>query len=154
MTEASTDLVGPVPRRRITVLELLGQHREGQAQTRIHPGGSWSVVCECGDERPAPAQRPWHEPHREHVAEVLTEHADDVMRDLAARAWPEDPSPLEEQGYAAGRREQVAYLQQRRRDTLRALRASTDAGFDYWRWQGHAELSRQLLERMGAEVPQ
>lgn len=48
----------------------------------------------------------------------------------------------------------VTWLQARRRDTLRALRASTDAGADYWRWQGHAELSRQLLERLGAAVPQ
>jgi hypothetical protein len=50
--------------------------------------------------------------------------------------------------------EMVAFLQGRRRDCLRALRASTDAGADYWRWQGHAELARQLLERLGAEVPQ
>jgi hypothetical protein len=48
----------------------------------------------------------------------------------------------------------VAFLQRRRRDALRALRASTDAGADYWRWQGHAELARQLLEKLGAEVPQ
>jgi hypothetical protein len=48
----------------------------------------------------------------------------------------------------------VTYLQGRRRDCLRALRANTDAGPDYWRWQGHAELSRQLLERLGAKVPQ
>lgn len=50
--------------------------------------------------------------------------------------------------------ELIAYLQERRRDTLRALRANTSGGADYWRWQGHAELSRQLLEQMGAEVPQ
>lgn len=50
--------------------------------------------------------------------------------------------------------EDVAWLQARRRDALRALRASTDAGADYWRWQGHAELARQLLKRVGAEVPQ
>jgi hypothetical protein len=50
--------------------------------------------------------------------------------------------------------ELVAFLQGRRRDCLRALRASTEAGADYWRWQGHAELSRQLLEKLGAEVPQ
>lgn len=50
--------------------------------------------------------------------------------------------------------ELVAFLQQHRRDCLRALRASVDAGADYWRWQGHAELSRQLLTRLGAEVPQ
>lgn len=47
----------------------------------------------------------------------------------------------------------VTFLQGRRRDTLRALRACVDADADYWRWQGHAELSRQLLERLGAEVP-
>ncbi len=50
--------------------------------------------------------------------------------------------------------ELITYLQGRRRDTLRALRACTDFSADYWRWQGHAELSRQLLERLGAEVPQ
>jgi hypothetical protein len=50
--------------------------------------------------------------------------------------------------------ELVTYLQGRRRDSLRALRASVEAGPDYYRWQGHAELSRQLLERLGAEVPQ
>lgn len=50
--------------------------------------------------------------------------------------------------------EVIAYLQQRRRETLRALRASVDANGDYYRWQGHAELSRQLLEHLGAEVPQ
>jgi hypothetical protein len=50
--------------------------------------------------------------------------------------------------------EVVTFLQTRRRDALRALRASTEAGADYWRWQGHAELSRQLLEKLGAEVPQ
>lgn len=51
--------------------------------------------------------------------------------------------------------ELITYLQGRRRDALRALRACTDGGSaDYWRWQGHAELSRQLLERLGAEVPQ
>lgn len=48
----------------------------------------------------------------------------------------------------------VTFLQGRRRDCLRALRACVDADADYWRWQGHAELSRQLLERLGAEVPQ
>jgi hypothetical protein len=48
----------------------------------------------------------------------------------------------------------ITFLQGRRRDTLRALRACIDADADYWRWQGHAELSRQLLERLGAEVPQ
>ncbi len=50
--------------------------------------------------------------------------------------------------------EDVAYLQQHRREMLVALRASTEAGADYWRWQGHAELARQLLQRAGAEVPQ
>ena len=47
----------------------------------------------------------------------------------------------------------VEYLQKRRSDALRAIRAC-HGGPDYWRWQGHAELSRQLLERLGAEVPQ
>jgi hypothetical protein len=48
----------------------------------------------------------------------------------------------------------VEFLQRRRRDSLRALRACTDGGSaDYWRWQGHAELSRQVLELLGAEVP-
>jgi len=50
--------------------------------------------------------------------------------------------------------ELITYLQGRRRDTLRALRACTELNADYWRWQGHAELSRQLLQRLGAEVPQ
>jgi hypothetical protein len=50
--------------------------------------------------------------------------------------------------------ETIAYLQQHRREMLVALRACTDNGADYWRWQGHAELSRQLLTRLGAEVPQ
>jgi hypothetical protein len=49
--------------------------------------------------------------------------------------------------------EDVAWLQQRRRDALRAIRGSNEASADYWRWQGHAELARQLLERAGAEVP-
>lgn len=50
--------------------------------------------------------------------------------------------------------QEVAWLQQHRRDVLRALRATTANNFtDYWRWQGHAELARQLLEREGAEVP-
>jgi hypothetical protein len=47
----------------------------------------------------------------------------------------------------------VAWLQQRRREMLAALRACTESDADYWRWQGHAELSRQMLERLGAEVP-
>jgi hypothetical protein len=47
----------------------------------------------------------------------------------------------------------VDFLQGRRRDALRALLASTEAGADYWRWQGHAELSRQALELLGEEVP-
>jgi hypothetical protein len=47
----------------------------------------------------------------------------------------------------------ISYLQSRRRDSLRALRACTNLGGDYWRWQGHAELSRQVLELIGAEVP-
>lgn len=50
--------------------------------------------------------------------------------------------------------ELITYLQQRRQDALRAIRACADASPDYWRWQGHAELSRQLLTRLGAEVPQ
>jgi hypothetical protein len=50
--------------------------------------------------------------------------------------------------------ELIAWLQRRRRDALVALRGSTEADADYWRWQGHAELARQLLERVGAEVPQ
>lgn len=49
--------------------------------------------------------------------------------------------------------EVVQFLQGRRRDALRALRACTEANADYWRWQGHAELSRQTLELLGAEVP-
>lgn len=50
--------------------------------------------------------------------------------------------------------ELIAFLQGRRRDALRACRACTDGGStDYWRWQGHAELSRQILEQLGAEVP-
>jgi hypothetical protein len=48
----------------------------------------------------------------------------------------------------------VAFVKGRRRDTLRALRACTDSNADYWRWQGHAELSRQVLELLGEEVPQ
>jgi hypothetical protein len=48
----------------------------------------------------------------------------------------------------------VPFLRGRRRDCLRALRACTELNADYWRWQGHAELSRQLLERLGVEVPQ
>lgn len=51
------------------------------------------------------------------------------------------------------RDELVAYLQQRRRDSLRALRAANGNTPDYWRWQGHAELSRQVLELLKAEVP-
>jgi hypothetical protein len=52
--------------------------------------------------------------------------------------------------------ETITWLQNRRRDCLRALRASTGESnqADYWRWQGHAELARQLLTRLGAEVPQ
>lgn len=50
--------------------------------------------------------------------------------------------------------ELVAHLQQHRRELLVALRANVSGGADYWRWQGHAELSRQLLTRLGAEVPQ
>lgn len=49
--------------------------------------------------------------------------------------------------------ELIAHLQQHRREMLAALRACSWCDADYWRWQGHAELSRQLLERMGAEVP-
>lgn len=61
-------------------------------------------------------------------------------------------------GYSRGSREAsaelITHLQEHRRATLRALRAHPDgSGGDYWRWQGHAELSRQLLERLGAEVP-
>ena len=53
-----------------------------------------------------------------------------------------------------GDADRVIYLQRRRSDALRALRASTgDNAADYWRWQGHAELARQLLERLNAEVP-
>ena len=48
----------------------------------------------------------------------------------------------------------VTYLQKRRADALRALRANVDGGADYWRWQGHAELSRQVLQMLGEEVPQ
>lgn len=60
-----------------------------------------------------------------------------------------------ERGDVIAERERlVAFLQGRRRDALRALLACTDAGADYWRWQGHAELSRQLLEDLGAHVPQ
>jgi hypothetical protein len=51
--------------------------------------------------------------------------------------------------------ELVAYLQQHRRACLRAIGAChPDRQADYYRWQGHAELSRQLLARLGAEVPQ
>jgi hypothetical protein len=50
--------------------------------------------------------------------------------------------------------ELITFIQGHRRDALRALRASgAQSHADYWRWQGHAELSRQLLERLGAEVP-
>jgi hypothetical protein len=48
----------------------------------------------------------------------------------------------------------VPHLQGRRRETLRVLRQCIDDNADYWRWQGHAEMARQLLERLGAEVPQ
>jgi len=48
----------------------------------------------------------------------------------------------------------TTYLQGRRRETLRVLLQCVEANADYWRWQGHAELSRQALERLGAEVPQ
>jgi hypothetical protein len=50
--------------------------------------------------------------------------------------------------------ELVAYLQERRASALRAIREVPDpiASTDYWRWQGHAELSRQLMELLGAEV--
>lgn len=47
----------------------------------------------------------------------------------------------------------ITYIQEHRRKTVRALRASVEYGPDYWRWTGHAELARQLLERLGAEVP-
>lgn len=47
----------------------------------------------------------------------------------------------------------VLFLQERRRDSLRALLACTESSPDYWRWQGHAELSRQALELLGEEVP-
>ena len=47
----------------------------------------------------------------------------------------------------------IAFLQERRAASLRAIRACDTATTDYWRWQGHAELARQLLERLGAEVP-
>jgi hypothetical protein len=49
----------------------------------------------------------------------------------------------------------IAFLQGHRRDVLRAIRACPGSNkADYWRWQGHAELARQVLERLGAEVPQ
>ena len=51
--------------------------------------------------------------------------------------------------------ELITFLQGHRRDCLRAIRAChPENQSDYWRWQGHAELSRQLLGRLGAEVPQ
>lgn len=49
--------------------------------------------------------------------------------------------------------ELILFLQGRRRDALRALRACPESDADYWRWQGHAELARQCLEGLGAEVP-
>lgn len=49
----------------------------------------------------------------------------------------------------------VTYLQDHRASALRAIRSCPPGNTsDYWRWQGHAELSRQLLQRLGAEVPQ
>jgi hypothetical protein len=47
----------------------------------------------------------------------------------------------------------VRFLQDRRRNALTALLACGEAGADYWRWQGHAELSRQVLDLLGEEVP-
>lgn len=48
----------------------------------------------------------------------------------------------------------IKFLQERRADSLRALlNCHPDNRADYYRWTGHAELSRQLLERLGAEVP-
>jgi hypothetical protein len=47
----------------------------------------------------------------------------------------------------------IGYLLERRRNALRAIRACPDASANYWRWQGHAELSRQLLELYGEKVP-
>jgi hypothetical protein len=66
----------------------------------------------------------------------------DVLAEALEKAEAEVPMDL------------IEFLQEHRRKTLRAIRASTMGGTpDYWRWQGHAELSRQLLERLGAEVP-
>lgn len=64
------------------------------------------------------------------------------------------PSRPDHPGQPLG--ELIAYLQGRRRDCLQALRCMTGESnqADYWRWQGHAELARQCLEQLGAEVPQ
>jgi hypothetical protein len=45
--------------------------------------------------------------------------------------------------------ELITWLRKRRRDALCALEACPGATPDYWRWQGHAELARQLLELLG-----
>lgn len=104
----------------------------------------WACAC-CGhlpadhERRHAPAElgRCWGRP-------------DDRRRWWSRpRCWCPDYTPQA----AVTREELVAFLQGRRRDALRALRASTEAGADYWRWQGHAELSRQVLELLAAEVP-
>ena len=85
----------------------------------------------------------WNEEEAAHAVVVLDATEVAQVRDALDEWLP-----------SASRRDAVKYLQVRRRDCLRALRASTEAGADYWRWQGHAELARQMLTMLGAEVPQ
>jgi hypothetical protein len=50
--------------------------------------------------------------------------------------------------------ELVSFLLQHRLACLRELGTSRRSSAGYHHWQGHIELSEELLERLGAEVPQ
>jgi hypothetical protein len=90
------------------------------------------------------------------VIKVRQSMTEEVVRHAAAEELRKLGYTVIPPGTFAEGEDLVGYLQRRRSDTLRALRANGGNGsrIDYWRWQGHAELSRQLLERLGAEVPQ
>jgi hypothetical protein len=87
---------------------------------------------------------------------ILQDAAAEELRKLGYTVIPpgDDPTETTLPSLVSERGELIAYLQGRRRETLRVLRQSVEANSDYYRWQGHAEMSRQLLQRLGAEVPQ
>jgi hypothetical protein len=125
MTTRHDDLKAQAQR----LLTAIGSPQWNPLTTGVAGGDHWHIIEDDESVAMVSANDGTDEELRQPRAEFIAA-APDLVRDLLATM------------------EKVDKFISERDECVTALRNSTDADADYWRWQGHAEARRQLREQL------